>query len=119
MRQFVAPIIGTVSIVAFAVNETEEFRIARAIKKGKFRPKYTKVFPTEFSQFDSQNVKVVVNKAPAKFCGLIGVNSTGKSAELHTFGSNDLNNNIFFCELNGKQSTELDDIHMKPCTRVC
>lgn len=110
--------IGAVdSVIAFVVNETEEWRIASAIKNGSFRPKnpIPNGYDSKFCQFSLDEVRTVVYNAPAKFGAFIGMKSTGKSTELYKFGSNIENKNIFFCELNGRIWMTFC---MKPCIRV-
>lgn len=99
------------ALVAFGVNETEEWRMTRAIKNGELRPRPSSVnYDARISQFPQDEVKTVVRHNPAKFCGLIGLKSTGKSTELEQFGCDIENKNILYCTLDGRQSADLDDV---------
>jgi hypothetical protein len=107
--------IGTlVCVFAFVANESEEYRIVSAIKNGELRPKQGTILFEEYnsatSQFSSKEISDVVRDCPSRFCALVGVNNTGKSTELHKFSLDTNNKNIIFCGVNGKESTDLDDI---------
>jgi hypothetical protein len=111
---FISGSIWAIPIIAFVANETEEYRIARAIKNGNLRPKGTvpEGYDSKFCQFPRDKVrKIVYGDSRQMFCSLVGMKSTGKSTELQMFGLDIENKNIIYCKFNDRQkSADLDGI---------
>ena len=97
-----------VPMFAFAFNQTEERRMAYAIKGGMFMPTYPATHDKRFCQFPTSQIKNVIHGSPNQFCGLVGVKSTGKSTELIIIASQE--QNVVYVVMDGKQGSELDDV---------
>jgi hypothetical protein len=97
-----------VSMVAFASNQTEEYRMAAAIKQGRVMPTYPAAHDKRFCQFPTSQIKDVIYSSPNLFCGLVGVKSTGKSTELEAIASQE--ENVVYIVRDGTQGRDLDDV---------
>ena len=89
------------SVIAIAWNATEQDRMARAIQKGRFRPKKPDEFQLEFLNFDLPAIHRGLGKNG--MVALIGMQATGKTTTLqHVLWEAE---NPFFLEVSH------DDVH--------
>ena len=89
------------SVIAIAWNATEQDRMARAIQKGRFRPKKPEEFQLEFLNFDLPAIHRGLGKNG--MVALIGMQATGKTTTLQHV----------LCEAENPFSLEVshDDVH--------
>ncbi len=103
-------VVLSVPLTIIAVNESEEWRMARAIKNGKLKPQTKQTtYNPKFSQFSTSKIAYNNNQLYKQdFVGLLGPKGCGKTSDLLNLAEN-LENAIFLLVTNEKR-TDLHDL---------
>jgi hypothetical protein len=99
---------GAVLVGAFAFNQTKQWQLACQIQNGTLSCPPPCFFSEKFCQFPLDRVRNTFCNDPEKFCRLIGLKATGKTATLKYLVSQE--KNCVFCKVTRNQLVDIDDV---------